>query len=351
MIEKGPQAWQEEECIPFQNEISNLNSTIIVSSNVYPLNQLKPDFTMDNITFFPQNQIFYPSANNPEIHPSKIYDVQENNDIINTNKLDYNQNYNSVIPISDCTLMQPQLQNQNEIQKSSFSQRLSSFRTFYNNRMITDNNNRNNFIRKVYAIILTQILFTAIIVSILVGIKSIREAIKKTPYASLACIITSVIFGYFIFVKREIIKKYPHNYACLYLFTMIISYPIAYYSSNYSFIGVISSLFVTVGITGTLAVTAYFTKGKFTLLRGFVVGIMAGCSFFALSLSFSFTNIVAVGIGMIFVVIFTIYIVWDLQIICGGRYNELTYDDYAIGALLIYIDIVALFLFLLGTKK
>ncbi|OMJ80420.1 hypothetical protein SteCoe_19323 [Stentor coeruleus] len=351
MTEKSARISQEKESIPFKNELSNPNSSIIISNKVYPFEQFKPDLTMENSTISPQNQIFYPSPNNPEVYSLNMYQEQESKNTLSINKLDYQQNYNFANPISNNTFIQPQLQNESDNKQLSFSQRLSSFRTFYNNRMITDNNDRNNFIRKVYGILLSQILFTAVIVSMLVGIKNTREVIKKSYYASLGCIIFALIFGYFILVKREMLKKYPQNYVCLYLFTIIISYPIAYYSSRHSFIGVASSLFVTLGITGALAVAAYFTKGKFTLIRGFAVGLTSGCSFFALSLSFSFTNIVAVSIGMAFVFIFTIYIVWDLQMICGGRYHELTYDDYALGALLLYIDIIALFLYLMGTKK
>ena len=42
------------------------------------------------------------------------------------------------------------------------------------------------------------------------------------------------------------------------------------------------------------------------------------------------------------------YIVYDTQLIAGGRYDELTYDDYVIGALLLYIDVVGLFMYLLA---
>ena len=56
------------------------------------------------------------------------------------------------------------------------------------------------------------------------------------------------------------------------------------------------------------------------------------------------------------VIIYGLYIIYDTQLIAGGRKHELSLDDYVIGALILYIDIIMLFLellrlFLLITDK
>jgi FtsH-binding integral membrane protein len=45
--------------------------------------------------------------------------------------------------------------------------------------------------------------------------------------------------------------------------------------------------------------------------------------------------------------VFGFYLIYDTQLIVGGKRYELDYDDYIIGALMIYIDIIALFVELL----
>jgi FtsH-binding integral membrane protein len=236
-------------------------------------------------------------------------------------------------------------------QVSMAPSRIRSLFIFYDDKMkINAKNDRKKFIQKVYALVFTQMIFTMAIVSTFTMIKTLRENIINY-HASLACIIFCIILGVLSIWFKKIVRKYPFNYMFLYLFTAVFSYPIAYYSSHYSVLGVISSIFVASCISGSLALAAYLTKKNFTLIRGLTVGFISGIGFFAVSLSFSYTSISQVGIGMIFISIFVVYLVWDLQLICGGRHSCLSYDDYVIGALLIYVDICALFLYILSTKK
>ena len=50
---------------------------------------------------------------------------------------------------------------------------------------------------------------------------------------------------------------------------------------------------------------------------------------------------------IIFAVIYSIYILIDTQLILGGRSTQLTLDNYVFGAVILYIDIIGLFLKLL----
>lgn len=47
------------------------------------------------------------------------------------------------------------------------------------------------------------------------------------------------------------------------------------------------------------------------------------------------------------VIVFGIYLVIDTQLIVGGRRLELSMDDYVAGALILYLDIIQIFLYLL----
>ncbi len=49
----------------------------------------------------------------------------------------------------------------------------------------------------------------------------------------------------------------------------------------------------------------------------------------------------------IFAVIYSIYILIDTQLILGGKNVSLSLDNYVLGAVLLYIDIIGLFLELL----
>lgn len=50
------------------------------------------------------------------------------------------------------------------------------------------------------------------------------------------------------------------------------------------------------------------------------------------------------GVG---VLLFSIYLIIDTQMIMGGKSIELRVDEYALAALLLYIDIIQIFLYIL----
>lgn len=45
---------------------------------------------------------------------------------------------------------------------------------------------------------------------------------------------------------------------------------------------------------------------------------------------------------------FGIYLIYDTQLIVGGKSHELSVDDYIVGALNLYIDIISIFLDILS---
>lgn len=47
------------------------------------------------------------------------------------------------------------------------------------------------------------------------------------------------------------------------------------------------------------------------------------------------------------VLVFGIYLVIDTQMIVGGKRLEISMDDYVVGALILYLDIIQIFLYLL----
>jgi FtsH-binding integral membrane protein len=61
-----------------------------------------------------------------------------------------------------------------------------------------------------------------------------------------------------------------------------------------------------------------------------------------------------VGIAGLFAIIYSIYILVDTQMILGGKNRNLQLDDYVLGATILYMDIISLFLKILrilGKKK
>ena len=51
--------------------------------------------------------------------------------------------------------------------------------------------------------------------------------------------------------------------------------------------------------------------------------------------------------GCIGVLVFSLFLVYDTQLLVGGRKYELSEEEYVFAALTIYIDVIQIFLYLL----
>ena len=108
---------------------------------------------------------------------------------------------------------------------------------------------------------------------------------------------------------------------------------------------------MTCGITAY----AYNTKTDFTLMGSLFVTMSIGL--IGLALLSCFMSFVAWWhplICALMVVAYGLYLIYDTQLIAGGHEYSLTYDEYIVGAMLIYVDIMMLFieiLRLLGDKR
>ena len=77
--------------------------------------------------------------------------------------------------------------------------------------------------------------------------------------------------------------------------------------------------------------------------------VLAGFILFGIALSILGTdNILFCLYCLAGIVIYGIYLVIDTQLIAGGKKVELSYDDYILGALMLYIDIIGLFIYILS---
>ena len=60
------------------------------------------------------------------------------------------------------------------------------------------------------------------------------------------------------------------------------------------------------------------------------------------------------GVAFLMAIVYSVYLMVDTQMILGGKNKELGLDDYVLGSVILYADIISLFLKilqLLGKKK
>lgn len=99
-----------------------------------------------------------------------------------------------------------------------------------------------------------------------------------------------------------------------------------------------------------LTAYAIFSKGDMTL-KGGAMCSLANSLLFLILFQFVFGGgkFLHLLIAVVAVIIIGIFMVYDTQIIVGGKHKkfQLSPDDYAIGAIILYSDIIMMFLYLL----
>lgn len=205
-------------------------------------------------------------------------------------------------------------------------------------------NVRLGFIRKVYSILLTQLMITAILTIITLTTEGLRVFMVKTPGIMWAAIALYMCSMYALACYPKVARSVPINYILLFIFTFCMSWMVAFISSMYSPKIVASAAILTALMMIGLTTYACFTKTDFTMLGGMLAAgslIILGMIFLGIFITNKFYH-AAISAGII--LLMSMYIIFDTQLIVGKHSYKYQIDDYILAALSLYLDIVNLFL-------
>ena len=208
---------------------------------------------------------------------------------------------------------------------------------------------RNDFVKKVYSILSIQLLITTLIASPFVIYK---QAAQVWTYQNQWIVWLSLAISFLVMVTFAccpfLMRQFPTNYFLLFLFTASEGLCIGIISSIYTTNSVLMALgtvtVVFVGLTiFALTTDLDFTKSWPYLFAITMVMIVAG--FVLMFFPSHIGQMIYAAIGA---VLFSVYLIFDTQMIIGGKRDyEFSVDDYVPAAISLYIDIVQLFIYIL----
>jgi len=207
---------------------------------------------------------------------------------------------------------------------------------------------RQKFIIKVYCILFVQILVTVGIVTLAVTSIELQEFMMKNTWlywASFGCTFAVLIS---LMCCHKLARKVPINYILLFIFTVFESYMVSAITIFYTKESIIISVGLTAALFTGLTLFACFTKTDFTVCRGLLwAGVVI--VIFAIILLFVYPNrYVMLAICVVILLLLCIFVIYDTQQIANkGKYG-LSIDDYIVGALLLYTDIITIFIVILA---
>ena len=205
----------------------------------------------------------------------------------------------------------------------------------------------------MYLVIAAQLLFT-----VLFTLYAIDTGFGQWQLApgNLWLLIVSIVIGIGIVIVLSCFRKYsvevPTNYLLLGGFTLCMSYLVSYSVVGYTTTGmgqvVIYSAVLTFVMVFGLTIFAFQTKFDITGWGGYLfvagLGLILFCIMgFILNIQWLYTLIISLCL-----ILMGIYLVYDTQLLAGGKRQQFSEDDYIIAALNLYIDIVFIFLDILS---
>ena len=211
-------------------------------------------------------------------------------------------------------------------------------------KSLSETSIRVGFIRKVYIILLTQIIFTALLIFMGLKFKNYRKFLLTHVYLFYIAIAINLVTFYILIYSKTLQRKVPTNFILLSIFTLTEGFFISYITSLTDPKIVFIAAVLTTLIVLSLTIYAFTTKTDFTLMGGFLFVICAaliGLGILTIFFRSQFLNIVYCSLG---VIVFGLYLIFDTQMLMGNKRNMFSIDDYILAALMIYLDVINLFL-------
>ena len=200
------------------------------------------------------------------------------------------------------------------------------------------------FIRKTLGILALQIVVSAVMIWISCVSNSYRNFVLNTPPIAIIAAIVTIVIYYSLVCYRSVARTVPTNYILLGIFTFCEAYlaSITTTITDPQLVAIAAGL-TAVMVTG-LALYALFTKSDFTKCGGtlFVFALLViAASIIGIFIRGFFIELL---ISVATLTLFSLYLIYDIQLLVGNKENKYSSDDYIIAALQIYLDILRIFL-------
>ncbi|GFQ91932.1 protein lifeguard 1 [Trichonephila clavata] len=203
------------------------------------------------------------------------------------------------------------------------------------------------FVRKVYFILMIQLLFSLAVISLFVFEKHVKLFVRKNIFVYY--ISYAIFLGVYIALAccGNLRRKYPTNMILLSIFTMSMSYMLGTISSFYNTDVVLMAVGICAAVCLAVSVFSFHTKFDFTSCGGILFILVWVLFLFGILTIFTYNRIMTTIYAGCGALLFVLFLAYDTQMLMGGKKHELSPEEHVFAAMQIYLDIVYIFMFLL----
>lgn len=214
-----------------------------------------------------------------------------------------------------------------------------------------DQHVRRGFIRKVYAILLTQLLVTLAVVALFTFSEPVKDFVQANPGWYWASYVVFFVTYLTLACCTGPRRYFPWNLILLGIFTLSMAYVTGMLSSYYNTKSVILCLGITALVCLSVTLFSFQTKIDITSCQGvlfiLVMVLLFSGLFLVILIPFQYIPWLHGIYAVLGAIVFTMFLAFDTQMLMGSRRYALSPEEYIFGALNIYLDIIYIFSFFL----
>merc|ERR1712110_126226 len=203
--------------------------------------------------------------------------------------------------------------------------------------------------KKVYGILFCQLLLTFAIVLPFAFHQPLRTYVRNNSVLYWVAFVIVIVCLVSMACCEGVRRKFPKNIIFLGVFTAAEGFMLGCFCARFDAEAILYAIGITAGVTFGLTIFAFQTKIDFTACGGMLCALLMIFMIAGIVLMFlPKTKWVMVGFGSAGALIFSLYIIYDTQLMMGGKHKySLSPEEYIFAALNIYLDVVNLFMYIL----
>ncbi|KAH8237391.1 hypothetical protein KR038_010877 [Drosophila bunnanda] len=211
-----------------------------------------------------------------------------------------------------------------------------------------DQSIRRGFIRKVYLILMGQLLVTFGAVALFVFHQGTKDFAHRNIWLFWVALGVMLVTMLSMACCESVRRQTPTNFIFLGLFTAAQSFLMGVSATRYAPSEVLLAVGITAAVCLALTLFAWQTKYDFTMMGGVLIACMVVFLIFGIVAMFMKGKIITLVYASIGALLFSVYLVYDTQLMMGGEHKySISPEEYIFAALNLYLDIINIFMYIL----
>uniref|UniRef100_A0A4W5KEC6 Si:ch211-284o19.8 n=1 Tax=Hucho hucho TaxID=62062 RepID=A0A4W5KEC6_9TELE len=200
---------------------------------------------------------------------------------------------------------------------------------------------------QVFSVVTLQLLVTFSIVCVFTFSSVVRAAVQSNIWIYLSSYILFAVVAISLSFSNSFSRSHPWNLVGLSVVTLTLSYLVGTVASFHDTTAVVIAMGATVAISFTIIIFSAQTRVDFTICNGILLVLAVDLLMFSFFCCFFYSNVLQIVYGSLGALLFSLFLAIDCQLVMGRQKYALDPEEYVFAALILYLDIINIFLYLL----